>query len=677
MQETRRKIRRQFLLFLICFSVLCAAPGRVLAAGRTLTLSAVKSMALANSSEYTLLCNKITLAKAQYDQAVKSLKLKERNQRTLRWSPLLSFKLPEKPDLSDQSEYVYKPLELQSQIDKLQHELGDCVYAVYEKAGLSFIGLYTLQERIRFLREQIGNCQNTLSKSRAKMLLGQADKADVEAMEKKLETLADALAADQRKMEAEREKLSEMIGMELTALYSFANPFQDAALGRDDLEELITYTVEHDDSFYKAKTDTANALLALNVNYDLMRSHYGDDMDLISSFINQAKGGGRLDAAAFKLRYNELLDRVDRPWQGHFRILFIKIPKEWIKGAVDGIRYVEDEPYALYEAALEYQNLYEEEQMAKRQLTAQVKEYYENYISLKNACQSLQKEIERKREELAVAAALNRIGEISFAEYQDVEEAYEALQMDRLETTASYNEQLCSFDRLTCGAVSRYLSGAAVSMTAAAGGESYVVKDEGEGVYYYIHPLVSGNLFEFGLSVPEDFGVTISSYELWVEGVMVGGRTACESPVLHLALDIERADSAFVRLYDGDTFLDDCPFDPAVYSGRLTVAADYRIETKEDTLVAAYTAETLNAGMVVVTIHPQAAEEIAFYNIKTKTGEYLVSEEKRDIREGFRYLAIAENSLEELIVCFYDKENTFLYEGMFHTDEQTIHRALQ
>ena len=62
-----------------------------------------------------------------------------------------------------------------------------------------------------------------------------------------------------------------------------------------------------------------------------------------------------------------------------------------------GVRYVEDEPYALYESAIEYQGVYADEQAMKKDLTATVEEYYENYVSTQNSSQSLAKEVAKSQ----------------------------------------------------------------------------------------------------------------------------------------------------------------------------------------------------------------------------------------------------------------------------------------
>lgn len=643
------------------------------AADKTLTVEAARKMALADNDTYTGLQNKLTLAKVQYDQSVKSLRLKEKNQRTFRWSPLLSFHFPEKPDLADEYSYTYKPLEMQSKIDKLEHQLNDCVYGIYEKVELEFIKVYVLQERISFNEDRVKTYETTTAKNRVRLLLGQANKSDIDAMEKKVKTLNNTLASDKRKYESEKEKLSDLVGVDVSLSYQFASPFADADLPRNQLYQLISTTLDQDDSFYQTKVDTANGLLALNINYNLMKNQYGSKMNLIDSFVTQARNGKKLDSAAFKLRYNELLNKIDEPWQGKKKILFIRFPKEWLKGAIDGVRYVEDEPYALYEAAIEYQSLLKEEESAKKELTSTVKDYYENYVSARNTSRSLEDDEKSKKAELKKASLSNMMGKMTYEEYGAVQEEYEDLQMDKLDAQAAYSEILYSLNRLTCGAISSYIRSSSTSLSQASGGQSYVVEDEGDGVYYYIHSLVSGNLFEFGLSVPDDFEPEITDYELWVDSVQIGDRTPADQSIRHLALDIQNVNRAFVRLYNGDTFVDDCDFDAQTYSGKLSVKS-YRVETREGKTVASYETDTTASGLFRLKIKPQAGEAIEYFNIKTEDGNYLLSDAKIPVSQKFQYLAMAKSSLDSLIISFYDKDQKLLYEGTFNTSDLTIQK---
>lgn len=699
-RQGQSRIYKWLSAILICAALAGSFPaGQAQAASKKLSLAAAKSMALAQSSDYTKLKNRLALAKVQYTQSVKSIKLKEKNQKTFRWSPLLSFKFPEKPDLADQFEYTYKPLELQSQIDEINHSITDCVYGVYEEVSLCFVEVYVLQEKIAFHEKRIASYESALSKNKARLITGLASQTDIDTAEKKLETLNATLASDRRSFEAEKEKLGELIGIDVSTSYEFQSPFVSADLSRTIEDQLIVYTLEHDDAYYQAKLASANGLLQLNTNYSLMQKQYGSSkMRLIDSFVSQAKRGEKLDSAAFKLKYGELLDAVDKPWQGKKRILFIRIPKEWFKGAIDGIRYVEDEPYALYESAVEYQTLHEDEQAMKKELTASVKSSYENYVSTKNTSGQIEKEVSEKETELQKAAVLNGVGSMTYEEYAQVQEEYEDLQMDLLEARSAYSQTLYSLDRLTCGAVSPYLKGTSITMSSAQGGlsyaveeggaegdsgyapedgSSYVVEDEGEGIYYYIHSMVENNVFELGISVPDGFEPSVTQFELWIDGVQVGKRTASDQTIRHLALDIDEVERVFIRLYDGETFVDDCDIDPSVYSDKLLVKT-YRIETSEDDRVGTYTAETNAAtGLLELTITPDADQGAASYNIKTEEGVYLVGGKKNSVKEKFRYLVAAESSLDDLTICFYDEEGLLICEAHFRSADGTIRKNVE
>lgn len=675
-QGRKNRIKRWLSALMLCGLLLGSLPPlQTQAADKTLTVATAKNMALAQSSEYTKQKNRLALAKMQYSQSVKSIRLKEKNQRTFRWSPLLSFKFPEKPDLADESEYTYKPLELQSQIDTINHSITDCVYGIYEEVELSFVEVYVLQEKIAFNEERISSYEETLSKNKARLLAGLANQSDIDAMEKKLETLNSTLASDKRSFESAKEKLGEQIGIDVSTSYRFRSPFVDAKLDRQIEDQLITYTLEHDNAFYQTKTATANGLLQLNTNYSLMQNQYGTSkMHMIDSFVAQAKRGEKLDAAAFKMRFADFLDAVDKPWQGSKRIIFWRIPREWFKGAIDGIRYVEDEPYTLYESALEYQGLYADEQAQEKELTSSVKTSYDNYVSTRNSSQALEKEVKKKADELKRAGILNATGQMTYEEYAQVQTEYEDLQMDSLDAKAAYSQVLYSFDRLTCGALSAYLKGESLELSAAEGGKSYVVEDQGDGVYYFIHSLVENNLFEIGLSVSEDFDISITDFELWVDGVQIGGRTDIKNTIRHLALDVKEVKKVFIRLYDGETFIDDCSIDPSVYSDKLQIKT-YRIETVNDMQVGTYTASTNSVtGLLELKITMEPDQNAVSYNIRTGDGEYLISNRKLPVTETFKYLAAAESSLDDLIISFYDDQEQQLYEAQFRSSDGTIQK---
>lgn len=677
----KRKTAATFMMLITAVIMVGAQPPQaVLAVGKnTIDISVIKSTALYQSAAYEQVENKLELAQAKYVQSVKKLKLKEENQRSFRWSPLLNFKLPEKPDLADEFDYTYTPLALQSEIDQLEHERGDTVYAVYEAVELNFVEAYRLQEMIAFNEERLDAARRTLQKNRARFAIGQAKESDITAMEQKVDRLEKTIAADMRSLSAVTEKLGNQTGLNLSS-YTFVSPYVDAKMDRQMLESLIEYTLDHSDTYYKAQCAAGNALLALGTNYDLMKKQYGAaNMSLIDTYVNQVKNGEKVSTRAFKSAYNRLLTAVDDPWRGNFKILFIRIPKVWLKGAIDGVRYVEDEPLALYESAIEYQNARAEETAAKNEITGQVKDTFENYVSAKNACVNIRESIDRKKEELEKGAALNALGQMTFEEYQEVQEEYESLQADYLQAQADYSGILYSFNRLTCGRVKDFFTGDGMGMTVGEGGTSYVVADEGEGVYYYIRTLASGTAFELGIDVPEDYDeVSITDFELWVrlgtEQVQVGGRIPVDGRLKHLQLDIGSVDRVFIRLYNDGEFIDDCEIRPSEYSGRLNIVTGYRIEKSEDSKLGTYAVETTDTGLALLSITPKAGEGIAGYTIQDADGVSLLDGSVVPVKEAFRYLSAAANDLEELTILFYNAEGEELYKARFRTSDNTIRR---
>lgn len=680
-QKARRRLRTCTALILVCSILLggiYAFSEQMPAAAKSLGLRMAEKLAYANSTQYAQLKRRLALTEIQYVQSVKSIRMKEKNQKTFRWSPLLNFKFPEKPTLADEFEYQYKPLELQSGIDSIRHSLDQCIHTVNENTALQFVSVYKLQVSIDYNEKRLESYRKTLAKNKVRLAAGLATKTDIATMEKKVNTLASTVAADMRSFESAKARLSEWIGMDVTTGYTFESPFTTVELDRTVLKQLIGYTLEHDDEFYKTRLETSNGLLEMNTNYRLMLNHFGSGtMSCIDSYIDQARRGEKIDADAFKSAFNEMLERADQPWVGKKKILFIKVPKIWFKGAVDGQRYVEDEPYVLYENALEYQGLMADQKTAQKELESNVTSAYEVYISTKNSYESLLAQNRAQEKELAAARVKNLMGEMEYEDYLSVQEEYEEMQMDTLEAEAAYSEAIYSLDRITCGAVRKYMSGEDISLNTTEGGESYVVEDESEGVYYYIHSLVSDNLFELGITVPDDYEIDITSYELWVDGTQVGERTEADKTLRHLALDLDHTTRVWIRLYNDNTFIDDCEIDPSEYSGLLTIRS-YRVEQGEDTLVGSYTGKAdAMLGVYDLTFTMEPDELATQFNVRTADGAWLIGEEKQPVGSSFRYLSLTENSLADLVICFYDESGALLYEARLNTEDGTIHKITE
>lgn len=671
-----RSICSVWLLLIILTGVCYQEPLCMQAAeDKVLTLEMAKKSALANSPKMEKLESELNVKEVSLKQAIKSIKVKKKNMSTFRWSPLLSFKFPEKPDLAEAYEFEFKPIQIQAQIDAVRHQMTDQTLEIYEEISNLYVEVVVLEDQIAFEEERLEAMQEALLKNRAKLKLGEATKSDIDTMERSLKALNDKIASDKRNQTAKLKKLSEKIGMDVTTGYTFVNPMIEAKIERSSLEALTEYTLAHDETYYEVSLDASTSLISLRTNYQLMEGQYGSKMSYISDYVNQAIAGQKLSQKAFKKQYEAFLTAIDKPWQGNIRILFLRIPKEWFKGQISGIRYVEDEPYALYEAALAYQDALLEKQNEERSLREQVEDSFNNLVSMRNAWQSLVEQVEEGRESLAAESVLNRLGELTYEEYHSSLSDYEETQQEMYEALSDYSQALYSFDRLTCGGVTALLEGTEASLSAGSGGESYVEEAYASGAYYYIKPIIEQQEFRLGVSIPSDFELEISHFELWCDQMQIGGRTPVDQAIQHLGLSVDQVSEVKLRFYNNDQFVDDCIIDPDVYSGPLKIVKDYTIREEQGLEIGTYTMEVQAAtGMINITFLPNPSEEIAYYRIKNQEGAYLLGDALLPIETAFRHLSLVQGSEDSLTIEFFDQAQSLLYTGYMEPRSQQLFR---
>jgi hypothetical protein len=645
------------------------------AASKKLTLKQAQNMAIANSTTYSNILNKIDIQEIKYATAVKSIKMKKKNMSTFRWTPLLSFKFPEKPTLADEYEWQYKPLQITCTITELKHQLSDEKLASKEKVSFKYVETYICQQKISFYQARLDEAQTTLTKNKAKLAAGEASQADIDKMEKSISTLQTQLSLQMRTFETNKSALSKLIDMDVTSGYTFENPFIEAEIPRSILNILINYTLENDQSFYETKLETQLSLTSLNMMQSLMQSQYGNKMNSITPYINQALKGDKINTSAFKKTYNEMLEAIDKPWEGKKRILFVKIKKEWFKGAVDGSRYVEDDPYALYTAALEYAEAVREQAAAKEELTQSVKDSFETlktaqiaYTDAVKLCSDLETDVDK-------ATQLNRLGELTYDELSDLQSEYEEQELSTLELLSEYSKLLYSFDRLTCGGITAYLEGTDIEMKAATGGNSYLADEVNGTAYYYINYAVEDNLFRLGVSIPDDFSIEITDFELYVDGQKIGEKTGVSKMLEHLALDLDMAENVSIYLYNDSELVDVCEIDPSVYQDTLDIVGGYAV-VKDSTVktVANYSYEIdTSTNMVSFKVTPKATEkDIAYYKLVDSQGNAVLGDDLVSVNDTFKYLSLLTGDLSQLRIMLYDTKENLLYTGDFETGNASI-----
>lgn len=673
-----KKIKKCIVTVLLTSLIACTVVTQenmvVQAADKTLSLQQAQKVAIAKSSRRVKILNKIELQEIKYSAAVKSIQMKKKNMSTFRWTPLLSFKFPEQPTLADEYEWQYKPLQITSTISSLQHQLLDDQLETKESVSNLYVQIYINQEKIAFLEENLEQAQTTLTRNQARLAVGEANQSDIDKLQQSIDRLTTDISLQKRSFETNKSKLSKLINQDVTTGYTFQNPLQQADIPRNILDNLIQYTLDNDQSYYEAKMDTRLAYTGMNMMESMMRSQYGNKMNNIMPFINQIKAGDSVDSGAFKNAYKQMLDNVDAPWNGTKRILFIRIKKEWFKGAVDGSRYVEDDPYALYTGALEYMDALKEQNSLQDELTNSVKSGFETLKTAQIAYNDAQKSCDILEQEVEKNTRLNLLGKVSYEELSDLQEEYRNQESETLDLLAEYTQLLYSYDRLTCGGITAYLEGTDVDMKAAQGGNSFIAKELEGKAYYYINYRVEDNIFVMGVSIPDNYSLDITDYALYVNDMQIGDVTPIDEELEHLALDLDQVDKAQIFLYDGQELVDVREIDSSVNQAELPINGGYTLEHKESVQTVATYIYTLQktTNTVSMKITPKDSEQIAYYRLTDTDGNAVNGDELIPIDEEFTYLSLLVGNLSGLNIIFYDSQEQELYQGMFNTGSSSI-----
>ena len=643
------------------------------AADKVLTLSTARNLAIRNSSAYELAQMKVDSKKAARESALKAIKLKKKDLSTFRWSPLIKLKFPTKPNFAQASEFQFKPVQLAGEIQIAKQKVYDALYQVTENVNNLYVEIVTLQDTIAFNEKKYDSLLTAVEHNKEKLKTGDANQSDIDRQQKKADTLEQTLSRDKRTLAADLRKLTGMVGMDVTTGYTFEKPYVEASIERSMLPQLIEYTEDRDATYYEACVTAASAKMELTTNYSLIKSKYRKDIKMISGYVNDALGGRKISSRAFKNAYKKFLEKIDSYWKGKKRIcLFIKIPRIWMKGSLDGTRYIDDDPYVLYQNVLDYIAAKKDEESAKAELEQGLEDAFNNYVNVRSTYQKYLEDIAEEEQRIKEYEVKNRMGYLTLEEYEDSVDDYEALQNSMLEAMKTYTQTLYSLDRQTCGGISALLSGTDIDLQVAKSGESFVEKDQKEA-RYFLTPIIQREMFELTLFIPDEFPVEITHYELWCDDTQLGERTEIDKSLRHLTLTKDNTEKVWIRLYNGDEFIDDCVIDPSEESGTLNIVTAMTINKEETGVIGSYLTTISDVtGIMSVIFTPLESEEIGYYRVLTQSGKALGGSEKQEISKEFRHLGLVSSDLANLTIEFYGKSGMLLYTGYMDTSNNKL-----
>jgi hypothetical protein len=229
---------------------------------------------------------------------------------------------------------------------------------------------------------------------------------------------------------------------------------------------------------------------------------------------------------------------------------------------------------------------------------------------------------------------------------------------------ATYNELLYSFDRLTCGAVTKLLQGEDIALDAGQGGDSYAAIDPITDPYYYIETRMDDLMFVIGVSIPDGFEPEITHYEIWYEGTRLGERVPTTKQIRHLTLDYGETQQLTIRFFKDDAYVQECDIDTTVARGTLDLEEKITEEENQPRIFGSFE-KTQNAYTGLVYLNFTFSEEygVAAYQIVDQNGKTLYQDEPIAAERQFFYLGMLDQQLEMVTIVLYDAEGGLIASG--------------
>lgn len=665
-----KKISRAAVCMLLCVCVMLTSfPLVTDAITKTLTVSQAISLALSFDKTYKQQKAQLSLKKIKYQQAVDSVRKKWKTFGTFQWKPLLSFKFPEYPYMDEEFELVMKAPMIDAEIDLLLKQMSDRRIEVTEKINNKYIEAYVLQRKIAFNEERYNAQKQTLERNKLREIDGTGKKEDVEKIESTISALKTELSGQKKQYLTALESISSMIGINVTSGYVLENCLETVDLDRGLLDGFIQSTLNKDISVYQAKAQYETAQSNLDEYISLYRNSYGGKVDYVINDVMNAYKGADIDFDSFKARYDSMLADIENPWKGKKRILFFKFPKEWFMGKLTATRYIENEMYALYVATKELSDAKMSYDKTVSTVTESVKSQFETLKTSYTTYTTMLDINDTAKTFLDGQKARNLLGDATFEEVSDAQEAYETAQLDALSTLGDYTMLLVSFDRLTCAAVTPYRQKGSMSLESTEGGDSYADMEDLSKPYYYLDITVTNMKFEFGLHIPEDYEPEIEEYELWYGKNQVGQRTAADKTITHMPLTYGEEDKLMLRVYSGGEFIDEVEINTAIIRDYIEFknVRDTVTEEPTQTVLGAYTVKIGELSQLTTLsfdFTKDAGQNAAFYSLVAED-QTLLNEELKPITESFSYLSFGLLDMTKLTARFYDENEKLLYTGSF------------
>lgn len=626
--------------------------------------------------------------KMELSQAIDAVNETRKKESTVRFSLLFNIKLPEKHALPKEIDLLMKVPKIESEIKILTKELEQIKLSEQEKAQNYFITIYEYDQKSKLLQQSLDELNGKLQKLNQQLTLGRASQKDISSLKEQIKMKETQLTECLNNFEIYKQKLSDIIGFDVSNEYIFPNPLKIFEVDRSYLDKLIQYSLNNDFNVFKARNDELVARRKVDEIYGIYGKKWGN---IVKSIENDVKSNDKVDLDVLLDKYQDLLTKIDQPWVGNYTInllLFkINIPKEWFKKEYDGNRYFDDEKYAIIVAIKEREEAIKATQAAEKELRNNIKDEFENLKNLWKAYSASSISLELAQHEYDRLILANKLGQASYDEVDESKSNLSNNQMSNFESLISYNKQLSSFNKTTCGAIDSLMENKDLFLKSIQTGNSVseveellndslsnndILEDEQNAIIYYINNAIDQRKSIFGLQVMKGYPNNITHYELLSpERTLIAKKMEIDKTISILPIEYKGSTNFFVRLYDGDKFIDEATFNAVILKGKLNLNQNatkseaqisqdqFNIQSTQlaplESVIGMY--EINNKGNIVrnLKINIPQSKEIAYYKIIDLSGNQIGSKNKfYKISQPFSYLGFVFNNLSKLKVNLFD-----------------------
>ncbi|MDD3569609.1 MAG: hypothetical protein PHY44_00710 [Lachnospiraceae bacterium] len=554
---------KKFCCVYITLMLLCETVSAFGAA--TLNIETAKKLAVETSSD--LQDVKIDRIKKQIElqQAKDGIRDTRKKDSTIRFSLLLNIEFPTGHGMPKEIELIMKVPQIQNEITVLNKQEPYETLKAQTKAEQAYYDVLQEQHNLRDIEDRLAETKRILSSIETKYKLGKGKKADVEYVknqQKDLETSQQKSAAN---LDVKLKKLGGLVGKEVRYGYQFPEYFPEVSLQRNQLTAITEYAKANDFELFKTIQERKLAERDTEEILQIYKSKYGSYINDIEAYIRYNEGK-TMDYDKFIQMYNHTLTQIDSPWVGSYviKILFFKIyiPKEWFKGEYSGTRYMEDQKYALFVSLTERDKARKAEKDAIAELEDTVYNAYSNLKQMESAYSTATESLDTAKKDYEEQEKQNKLGLVSFADLESTRQGVYTKQNGLYEMKMEYAKALSNFNLTTSGYITHLLSGGDFSSDTLKAGDTFL-----EAPTWYINNSLTQYNFEFGVNVPQDYGV--DEYQLFYEGMPVGDKLSIGNTLMHLPLTYGESTLMEVRFYQNGELKYKATFDGGQYDGEL------------------------------------------------------------------------------------------------------------